>query len=125
MYISMKFLTSGLARSCLISLRTSSIRKKASFEPEKFRDQYQEAVINLICSKQAGKPAQVAHVSRPNNVINLMDALRRSLGPAKNDRPKSKKPRAAAINPKSGRRAAGSASPSRDARRKGRIKKAS
>jgi len=54
--------------------------KKASFEPEKFRDQYREAVINLIRSKQAGKPAQVAHVSRPNNVINLMDALWRSLG---------------------------------------------
>ena len=54
--------------------------KKASFDPEKFKDRYQEAVVDLIRSKRAGRPVQVTHLPRPGNVINLMDALRRSLG---------------------------------------------
>ena len=33
--------------------------KKASFDPEKFKDRYQEAVVDLIRSKRAGRPVQV------------------------------------------------------------------
>ncbi|MGH6846994.1 MAG: Ku protein [Methylocella sp.] len=99
--------------------------KKASFNPAKFKDQYQEAVVELIRSKRAGKPAPVTHAPRPGNVINLMDALRRSLGPEKSNRPETKKSRAAAINPKAGRRAAARASRSKGAPSDGRIKKAS
>ncbi|MGI8570964.1 MAG: Ku protein [Methylocella sp.] len=51
--------------------------KKASFNPANFKDQYQEAVVDLIRSKRTGKPAQVPHAPRPGNVISLMDALRR------------------------------------------------
>src|SRR5882757_6516237 len=36
--------------------------KKASFDPEKFKDNYQEAVVNLIRSKRAGRPVHVTHV---------------------------------------------------------------
>jgi DNA end-binding protein Ku len=78
--------------------------KKASFDPEKFKDRYQEAVVDLIRSKRAGRPVQVAHVPRPGNVINLMDALRRSLGPEKSV--ETKKPRAAATKQNPRRRAA-------------------
>jgi hypothetical protein len=43
---------------------------------------------------------------RPGNVINLMDALRRSLGPEKSTQLKAKKSRSAATKPKPGRRTA-------------------
>jgi DNA end-binding protein Ku len=36
--------------------------KKASFDPEQFKDRYQEAVVDLIRSKRAGRPVQVAQV---------------------------------------------------------------
>ncbi len=96
--------------------------KKASFDPEKFRDRYQEAVVDLIHSKRAGRPVQVTHVPRPGNVINLMDALRRSLGPEKSAQLEAKKSRPAVTKPKPGRRAAAR---SKTAPSKGRIKKAS
>jgi len=58
---------------------------------------------------------------RPGNVINLMDALRRSLGPEKSAQ-LEKKSTAAAMKHKPGRRAAAR---SKSAPSKGRIKKAS
>jgi DNA end-binding protein Ku len=110
----------------LLDLATHIIdTKKTSFNPAKFKDQYQEAVVDLIRSKRAGKPAQVTHVPRPSNVINLMDALRRSLGPEKSNQPETKKSRAAALNPKAGHHAAPRPSRSKGTPGKGRIKKAS
>lgn len=99
--------------------------KKASFNPAEFKDHYQEAVVDLIRSKREGKPAQVQHAPRPGNVINLMDALRRSLGTEKSHPLDTKKPRAAPIKPKAGRRAGAPASRSKGTPSKGRIKKAS
>jgi DNA end-binding protein Ku len=50
------------------------------FEPDKFEDRYENAMIELIRSKQAGLPApKEKTASRPANVVNLMDALRRSV----------------------------------------------
>jgi DNA end-binding protein Ku len=50
------------------------------FEPDKFEDRYENAMIELIRSKQAGLPApKEKTASRPANVVNLMDALRRSI----------------------------------------------
>ncbi|MGH6839968.1 MAG: Ku protein [Methylocella sp.] len=99
--------------------------KKASFNPAEFKDHYQEAVVDLIRAKREGKPAQVQHAPRPGNVINLMDALRRSLGPETSHPLDTKKSRAAPIKPKAGRRAAAPSSRSKGAPSKGRIKKAS
>jgi DNA end-binding protein Ku len=96
--------------------------KKASFDPEKFKDRYQEAVVELIRSKRAGRPVQVAHVPRPGNVINLMDALRRSVGPEKSAQLETKKSRAAATKQNPRRRAAAR---SKAASSKERTKKAS
>ena len=51
------------------------------FEPDKFEDRYEQAMIALIRSKQAGQPAPKEKPSaRPANVVNLMDALKRSIG---------------------------------------------
>ncbi len=96
--------------------------KKASFDPEKFKDRYQEAVVDLIRSKRAGRPVEVTHLPRPGNVINLMEALRRSLGPEKSARLETKKSTAAAMKQKPGRRAAAG---SKSAPSRGRVKKAS
>ncbi len=53
--------------------------KKAHFKPEEFEDRYEDALVELIKAKQAGKPAPKPPETKPSNVINLMDALRRSV----------------------------------------------
>jgi DNA end-binding protein Ku len=53
--------------------------KTADFNPAIFVDRYEEAVVEMLKTKQAGLPAaQPREVPAPN-VINLMDALRRSI----------------------------------------------
>jgi DNA end-binding protein Ku len=54
--------------------------KTAKFDPTKFKDEYQEAVVDLIRAKRAGRPAPESRPAAPSNVVNLVDALRRSLG---------------------------------------------
>ena len=55
-------------------------RMTGKFEPEKFEDRYENAMIELIRSKQAGLPTKVEKApTHPANVVNLMDALRRSV----------------------------------------------
>ena len=52
--------------------------KKGHFKPDKFEDRYETALTEMIKAKQAGKkPPTLAEPSK-GNVINLMDALRRS-----------------------------------------------
>lgn len=53
--------------------------KKGKFEPDSFNDRYQDAVVELIRAKRAGRPIEAPKPSKPSNVINLMDALRRSI----------------------------------------------
>jgi DNA end-binding protein Ku len=53
--------------------------KKAHFKPEEFEDRYEDALTKLIKAKQAGKPLPKAPEGKPSNVINLMDALKRSV----------------------------------------------
>jgi DNA end-binding protein Ku len=51
----------------------------ATFQPEKYRDEYQESLLTLISAKQQGKEvAPVVHPTRAP-VIDLMDALKKSL----------------------------------------------
>jgi DNA end-binding protein Ku len=54
--------------------------KSADFEPDKFEDRYENALVELINQKRKGEPVRTAVKSRDTgNVINLMDALRKSL----------------------------------------------
>jgi DNA end-binding protein Ku len=54
--------------------------KAAHFDPSKFEDEYENALKTLVKRKAAGKPVKVTErEERPDNVINLMDALRQSL----------------------------------------------
>jgi DNA end-binding protein Ku len=54
-------------------------KKSAAFEPENFEDHYEAALIDLINKKRSGVPIAKAAPKSSGNVINLMDALKRSL----------------------------------------------
>jgi DNA end-binding protein Ku len=54
--------------------------KAAHFDPSDFKDKYENALKALVRRKAAGKPVKVAErEERPDNVVNLMDALKQSL----------------------------------------------
>jgi DNA end-binding protein Ku len=53
--------------------------KQGHFEPSKFEDQYEDALKELLKKKQEGKPIERPERPKPTNVVNLMDALRRSV----------------------------------------------
>jgi DNA end-binding protein Ku len=55
--------------------------KKGDFDPAEFEDHYETALVELLRKKQAGfkPPKQKEQAAAPRNVINLMDALRRSV----------------------------------------------
>src|SRR6185295_4309706 len=53
--------------------------KKGHFDPSKFEDRYEDALRDLIQAKRTGKAAPSPSSPKPSNVINLMDALRRSV----------------------------------------------
>jgi DNA end-binding protein Ku len=55
-------------------------RKAAHFDPAKFEDRYENAVIDLLKTKEAGLPTPAQKPETlPHKVINIMDALRRSI----------------------------------------------
>ncbi len=58
-------------------------RQEGRFEPAQFVDRYQEALRELIKAKAAGQGLAKAKAPvMQSNVVDLMDALRRSLAPA-------------------------------------------
>ena len=61
-------------------------QKSGSFEPGKFEDQYETALIDLINQKRAGKPITAKARPRGENVVDLMEALRKSVGGAATER---------------------------------------
>ena len=89
----------------MLDLARHIVNQKAGhFEPDKFEDQYETALIDLINQKRAGKPIAAKARPRGENVVDLMDALRKSLGssavaaaPAKKP---ARKPRKVAIGQK-------------------------
>jgi DNA end-binding protein Ku len=56
--------------------------KAAHFDPSKFQDHYETALVELLRAKQAGHVAKAPkeEETKPQRVINLMDALRASIG---------------------------------------------
>ena len=54
--------------------------KAAHFDPSKFKDEYENALKALVRRKASGKPMKaVEREEKPDNVVNLMDALKQSL----------------------------------------------
>ncbi len=67
-------------------------QKSGNFEPEKFEDHYETALVDLINQKRAGKPITPKERPRGENVVDLMEALRRSVGRGAAESSASKKP---------------------------------
>jgi DNA end-binding protein Ku len=64
----------------MLKLASHIIDQKAGhFDPTKFEDRYENAVQSLLKAKQAGLPAAEPETPPPSNVVNIMDALRKSL----------------------------------------------
>jgi len=89
------------SREHIIALEPLVNRKAGRFDPDKFEDHYETALVELINQKRAGKPITPKERPATGNVVDLMEALRRSVGkeaapaPAKAAKP-AKKPRTAA-----------------------------
>ena len=92
----------------MIELASSIVTGKAGpFEPKMFEDRYQEALRALVEAKAHGKrPALPKAEAAPRNVVNLMDALRRSVNQGGAKPPARSKTRRASHGPASRRRKA-------------------
>ena len=69
--------------------------KSGHFQPDQFEDQYEDALKELLKKKQAGEKIEAPKERASAKVINLMDALRRSVetergGSAKRQAPSAK-----------------------------------
>jgi DNA end-binding protein Ku len=53
--------------------------KQGHFDPSKFEDRYERALTDVIKAKRAGRVPPEPEAPRTSNVVNLMDALRRSV----------------------------------------------
>ena len=58
-------------------------QKSAKFDPSEFHDRYQDALLELVKAKVKGQEPVIAQAPERGKVINLMDALKRSLEDAK------------------------------------------
>jgi len=88
----------------MLDLAKHIVNQKAGrFDPDKFEDHYETALIDLINQKRAGKVIRPKDRPKGENVVDLMDALRQSVGreaaPAKEAKP-AKKPKKASAGQK-------------------------
>jgi DNA end-binding protein Ku len=84
----------------MLDLAKHIVNQKAGrFEPNKFEDQYETALVDITNQKRAGTPITPKERPRGENVVDLMDALRKSVGGAaaetKASKKSAKKPRKA------------------------------
>jgi DNA end-binding protein Ku len=83
----------------MLDLAKHIVNQKAStFEPEKFEDHYEAALTELINAKRNGKTVGAKPRPKGDNVVDLMDALKRSI--AGETTTKGKKPRKASAGQK-------------------------
>jgi DNA end-binding protein Ku len=67
--------------------------KKGEFHPEEFADHYEDALKELLRKKQKGEKIERPKEPARTNVVNLMDALRRSIAEERKPTTKTKKGR--------------------------------
>jgi DNA end-binding protein Ku len=71
----------GAVDGRMVEMAQSIIAKmKDGFDPAVFTDRYQEKLHELVQAKVKGLPAPEQPEPEPTNVVNLFDALKRSLG---------------------------------------------
>jgi DNA end-binding protein Ku len=74
-------------------------QKAGDFDPEKFEDHYEEALTELINAKRSGRTNSAKPRPKGENVVDLMDALKKSIA-GSDAAPKGKKPRKASAGQK-------------------------
>jgi DNA end-binding protein Ku len=76
----------------MVDLAAHILRTKASkFDPHKFEDKHESALKALVKRKAAGKTIEVpVERKEESNVIDLMDALKQSLGRKQSAAPRTK-----------------------------------
>jgi DNA end-binding protein Ku len=84
----------------MLQLATTLIEQKiTAFDFAKYEDRYEAALRDMIKQKLKGHKPIVAAEPERGNVINLMDALKQSLGQAKPSAPSKTKAKAPAATP--------------------------
>lgn len=68
----------------------------APFSAAEYRDEYREALQKVIAAKIEGETVVAAPARRPEKVVDLMDALRRSLQMTRKEKPAGRRPRSQA-----------------------------
>ncbi|MCU0894845.1 MAG: Ku protein [Rhodospirillales bacterium] len=102
----------------LVELAEQLIEKKsAPFDPASFHDRYQDALLELVKAKIKGEEPVIAKAPERGKVINLMDALKRSVGDAEERKPPATS-RPATARPAAGARSGASAGSRSTTRRK-------
>jgi DNA end-binding protein Ku len=87
----------------MLDLAKHIVNQKAGrFQPDRFEDQYEAALVDLINKKRAGQPITKKDRPAAGNLVDLMEALRQSVGGAETSKNSklSKKPRKAASGQK-------------------------
>jgi DNA end-binding protein Ku len=72
-------LTAKLSDDMLAMAAQIIAQKETTFAPEAFEDRYEEALMELVKSKISGGQPIITKAPERGNVVNLMDALRRSI----------------------------------------------
>src|SRR5947199_2507189 len=81
----------------MLELASHIVETKAGhFDPSKFDDRYEDALKDLLKKKQEGKPIERPERGEPTNVVNLMEALRRSVEASGKSAAEKDKPRSSA-----------------------------
>lgn len=62
------------------------------FKPEAYRDEYREALLELVEKKVAGEEIELIEAPEPAKVVDLMEALKQSVEDTKKAAPKRKTP---------------------------------
>jgi DNA end-binding protein Ku len=75
----------------MLDLAKHIVTQKASdFEPAKFEDHYEQALTDLINAKRSGQTIAAKPRPRGENVVDLMDALKKSLAAGADRRARSR-----------------------------------